>query len=200
MKHFVTFLIATLVYQVMGSSSTEKTGTVDGLTVTSIDPTTTTTTITFTKKDCHKKGKRKYRWIGGKCYHFQKNQMSVKTAQEKCATAFGLDTTITGKLFEPTSIEQFKQVNRTAAEIFGAGKEIWTGFKKVEDIEQNGENIIHSSTGEKAKIEPWLENGAINDPGQVWLRFFVRENDVWHDSEGSWIRYSICESVSEEEQ
>ena len=82
--------------------------------------------------------------------------MSVKTAQEKCATAFGIDTTITGKLFEPTSMEIFKQVNRTAEDIFGAGKEIWTGFKKVEDIEQNGENIIHSSTGEKAKIEPWL--------------------------------------------
>ena len=82
--------------------------------------------------------------------------MSVKTAQEKCATVFGIDTTITGKLFEPTSMEIFKQVNRTAEEIFGAGKEIWTGFKKVEDIEQNGENIIHSSTGEKAKIEPWL--------------------------------------------
>ena len=50
MKHFVTFLIVTLVYQVMGSSSTEKTSIVDGLTVTSIDPTTTTTSITFTKK------------------------------------------------------------------------------------------------------------------------------------------------------
>ena len=97
--------------------------------------------------------------------------MSVKTAQEKCATAFGLDTTITGKLFEPTSMEIFKQVNRTAEDIFGAGKEIWTGFKKFDDL---GKHIIHSSTGEKAKIEPWIG---------TYIRFrnsFVKKIDTFH--------------------
>ena len=97
--------------------------------------------------------------------------MSVKDAQEKCTIAFGLDTTTTGKLFEPTSMEVFKQVNRTAEDIFGAGKEIWTGFKKFDDL---GKHIIHSSTGEKAKIEPWIG---------TYIRFrnsFVKKIDTFH--------------------
>ena len=105
-------------------------------------------------------------------------------------------TATSGKLFEPTSMEIFEQVNTTAKEIFGTGAEIWTGFEKTND---SGENIVHSSTGEKAHIEPWTDNGNVDDQYQYRIRFFVRGSDVWHDGTGSWTRYSICESVSEEE-
>ena len=59
---------------------------------------------------------------------------SIFYAREQCSRVFQLGGfTAVGKIFEPTSMEIFKQVNATAEEIFGPGAEIWTGFKKTDD-------------------------------------------------------------------
>ena len=62
-----------------------------------------------------------------------------------------------------------------------------------------GKTVVHSSTGETAKIKPWPNGGNITQSDQPYLRFGT-DNDQWSDGEnvgsGFYHTTAICESYS----
>ena len=111
-------------------------------------------------------------------------------AQKNCQNIFGRNTI--GKLAEPTTIEALEKIQEISWQMFGEGKEILTGFKKSDDF---GLNIVHSSTGSRALIQPWLNNGKISDKNQDYVRFLTQDTNQWQDgkNEPGWVHSSICE-------
>merc|ERR1712223_1678934 len=69
---------------------------------------------------------------------------------------------------------------------------VLTGFKKTDD---DGLKVVHSSTGLQAMIQPWLNNGKINDKDQDYVRFLTQDTNQWQDgkNEPGWVHSSICE-------
>merc|ERR1712064_205084 len=159
-------------------------------TTTTTSTTSTSTPMTFDDESCSALGKR-YKYILGRCYHFHKARKPNFEAQDRCRVVFGPD--VRGHLFEPTSMEIFQLVNTTAAHIFGLGKDVHTGFEKVEN-ELGETEIILSSTGEVAKWKPWIDNGDVDDIEEDYIRFFIRAERVWQDNNIGWSRSYICQS------
>ena len=76
----------------------------------------------------------RYRTILGVCYYFEKTAKNFVDALSNC----------NGKLYEPTDVTTFKEVQREVKSIFG-GVRVWTGFTKID----NAGNLKHSSSGLK---------------------------------------------------
>ena len=75
-----------------------------------------------------------FRTILGVYYYFEKTAKSFVDALSNCK----------GKLYEPTDVTTFKEVQREAKLIFNKTG-VWTGFTKID----NNGNLKHSSTGLK---------------------------------------------------
>ena len=75
-----------------------------------------------------------YKIIFGVCYYFEKTEKSFEDALSNCK----------GKLYEPTDVTTFKEVQCEAKSIFGTVS-VWTGFTKID----NNGNLKHSSNGLK---------------------------------------------------
>ena len=90
-------------------------------------------------KKIHKKRKpvcigEGFRMILNVCYYFEKTKKSFEDALSNCK----------GKLYEPTDVTTFKEVQCEAKSIFGTVS-VWTGFTKID----NNGNLKHSSNGLK---------------------------------------------------
>ena len=140
-------------------------------------------------KDCTNLGEQ-YRVILDKCYFFEKNKKTVDEAEENCHDVFGPNRH--GKVIEPQTVESLEMVQEVSREIFGEGKDVLTGFKKMDD---KGLNVVYHSTGLKTVIEPWIGNGRIDDENQDYVRFLTQETDVWQDGKNDegWLYNSVCE-------
>ena len=124
-----------------------------------------------------------YKIIFGVCYYFEKTEKSFEDALSNCK----------GKLYEPTDVTTFKQVQSEAKSIFGSNYiNIWTGFTKID----NTGNLKHSSTGLKLYGEKtckilgascYLTEGI----EQSSIRFHST-SDYWEDRPPSELYQSIC--------
>jgi len=137
-------------------------------------------------KKKHKKpvclGER-YRTILGVCYYFEKTKKKFVDALSNC----------NGKLYEPTDVTTFKEVQREAKSIFGSSdSRIWTGFTKID----NTGNLKHSSTGLKLYGEKtckilgapcYLTEGI----EQSSIRFYSTSNN-WEDRPPTELFQSVC--------
>ena len=80
-----------------------------------------------------------YKIIFDVCYYFEKTNKKFTDALSNCK----------GKLYEPTDVTTFKEVQREAKSIFGNDKYVWTGFTKID----NAGNLKRSSNGLKLLSE-----------------------------------------------
>ena len=80
-----------------------------------------------------------YKIIFDVCYYFEKIKKTHVDALSNCMS------NCNGKLYEPTDVTTFKEVQREAKSIFGASQYVWTGFTKID----NAGNLKHSSNGLK---------------------------------------------------
>ena len=46
-------------------------------------------------------------------------------------------------------------------------------------------------------IQPWLNNGKIDDMNQEYVRFITKDSNVWQDGKNDpgWVHSSVCEIV-----
>ena len=96
----------------------------------------------------------KYELILEKCYFFEKSWANFSTAQDNCTKIFA-----PGKIFEPTTIEIFREVYARASIILNkdiTGNEwILTGFikdSKTGQIQRSSDNT-HVLKGNTAKVK-----------------------------------------------
>ena len=130
------------------------------------------------------------KWIRGRCYFFNKEFMSYEDAQDYCQFDF-IDRNLnqTGRLYEPSSIKEFKLIYRTAIEMFDESN-FWLGITK------NGNNFKYASNknlvfnSPEARL-PW---GRTQPDGGEKEKCVLAFRSRWHDQECSSIAWSICES------
>ena len=129
------------------------------------------------------------KWIGGRCYFFNKEFMSYEDAQDYCQFHF-IDRNLNqpGRLYEPTSIKEFKVIYKTAKEIFEESN-FWLGITKNENNFRyaSNKNLVFNSP--EARL-PW---GRTQPDGGEKEKCVLAFRSRWHDQDCSSIAWSICE-------
>ena len=130
------------------------------------------------------------KWIGGRCYFFNKEFKSYEDAQDYCQFHF-IDRNLnqTGRLYEPRSIKEFKLMYRTAIEMFDESN-FWLGITKNETNFRyaSNKNLVFNSP--EARL-PW---GRKQPDGGEKENCVLAFRSRWHDQDCSSIAWSICES------
>ena len=130
------------------------------------------------------------KWIGGRCYFFNKEFMSYEDAQDYCQFHF-IDKNLNqpGRLYEPRSIKEFKLIYKTAKEIFEESN-FWLGITKNENNFRyaSNKNLVFNSP--EARL-PW---GRTQPDGGEKEKCVLAFRSRWHDQDCSSIAWSICES------
>jgi len=130
------------------------------------------------------------KWIRGRCYFFNKEFLSYENAQDYCQFDF-LDRNFnqTGRLYEPSSIKEFKLIYKTAIEMFDESN-FWLGITKNENNLRyaSNENLVFNSS--EARL-PW---GRTQPNGGEEEKCVLAFRSRWHDQDCSSIAWSICES------
>ena len=131
------------------------------------------------------------KWIGGRCYFFNKEFMSYEDSQDYCQFHF-IDRNLnqTGRLYEPRSIKEFKLIYKTARDIFEESN-FWLGITKNETNLRyaSNKNLVFNSP--KARL-PW---GRTQPDGGEKENCVLAFRSRWHDQDCSSIAWSICEST-----
>jgi len=130
------------------------------------------------------------KWIRGRCYFFNKEFLSYENAQDYCQFDF-LDQNLnqTGRLYEPSSIKEFKLIYKTAIEMFDESN-FWLGITKNENNFRyaSNKNLVFNSS--EARL-PW---GRTQPDGGEKEKCVLAFRSRWHDQDCSSIAWSICES------
>jgi hypothetical protein len=130
------------------------------------------------------------KWIRGQCYFFNKEFKSYEDAQDDCHFHF-IDRNLnqTGRLYEPSSIKEFKFIYKTAKEMFEESN-FWLGITKNETNFRyaSNKNLVFGSA--QARL-PW---GRKQPDGGKKENCVLAFKSRWHDQDCSSIAWSICQS------
>jgi len=125
--------------------------------------------------------------ILGSCYFFENSQKTFSSAKDFCRTAFGQDAL--GKLFEPTDLQTFQNVNETANSMLEivSNNHPWIGFERVGSVWKHVSNNAIS-----AQIHPWPTT--FDDSAKEKYLHFYTNQDKW-DVQFTDTNPFVCELV-----
>ena len=124
--------------------------------------------------------------ILGKCYYFEQLRLDAYDAQENCGQKF---PNASGKLFEPKTLEENKQVYNTFKIMFGESY-IRIG---INDKSTEGQ-FTYSSDGQAIAIAPWFTYQPDGGEKQNCVTFGNYGTPTWIDYFCAGRLFSICEA------
>ena len=127
--------------------------------------------------------------IGNACYFFGTDELTFEGAKSFCSNKFGIQK---GKLWEPKTIMETKQVYAKAKEV-SKSQHWWIG---VSDLQTEGTfryestgNIVHFAV----KKAPWYRTEPNSAGGNEDCVAMHKDHPTWHDNGCLSKRYPICE-------
>ena len=130
-----------------------------------------------------------YKIIFDVCYFFENNKKKFVDAILNCREKVPGHM---GKLYEPTNVTTFKEVQSEARMIFGGNYYVWTGFTKID----NAGNLKHSSNGLQLYGEKTFEKlgqtCCLTDGLHQSSIAILSDGDRWEDLPPTSLQRSIC--------